>query len=192
MQCSYIKIQQLDHQTIYGQNREFAQKCRMIPCLAFVPLEDVEMAFEALALEFDSDINLVELISYFELNYIGRRRLGSEERHAPRFSKQLWNHFQTVRDNNARTNNNVEGWNFAFANLSHCSHPHIFKLIEFLKQDMDTMRCRIIQAETGQSPPLQRPEYRRVNERLASIVDSYNGGNVIQYLRSISSIVQFN
>ena len=71
------------------QEREFAERCRMVPALAFLPLDDVPDVFEEL-LEYDKNHpkqpNLLppEVVTYFEKNYIGKKLRGRNDRGNPR------------------------------------------------------------------------------------------------------------
>ena len=71
----------------YLENEEFRTHIRMISALAFVPLEDIITAFNAL-----SDIchgNETTILDYFEINYIGELRRGRRRRRNPLFAHQL-------------------------------------------------------------------------------------------------------
>ena len=79
--------------------------------LAFVPLVDVETAFDDLSTEIRTNFNndMDELLNYFEDTYIGRLRRNGH-RGDPTFAHDVWNMYMRTRDELPRTNNNVEGW----------------------------------------------------------------------------------
>ncbi|KAK0063235.1 hypothetical protein Bpfe_007431 [Biomphalaria pfeifferi] len=56
--------------SMYNNDPEFALAARMIVALAFVPIEDLDMAVETLANELP--IHLTPTINWFEDTYIGR------------------------------------------------------------------------------------------------------------------------
>ena len=77
------KIQQSGLQQRYQDDEDFSLHARMIMALAFVPLADLDTAFEDLFTEirsnFNNDFDVV--LNYFEDTYIGRlRRNGVSER----------------------------------------------------------------------------------------------------------------
>ena len=74
-------------------NAEFSVKIRSLAALAFLSVQDVIMAFEELC--EDDDIP-VQLLQYFETNYVGevRGRGRRRNRLAPTYPLELWN----VRD----------------------------------------------------------------------------------------------
>ena len=57
--------------------------------------------------------NFLELLIYFEDNFIGRKMLRNR-RSNPRYVIQMWNCFSRVDLELPRTNNAVEGWHNAF------------------------------------------------------------------------------
>lgn len=93
-------IQQIGLQTRYNNDSEFAVSLRMLAALAFVPVNDVIRAYEAIvSSDFwldndDNDANSEkqQFLNYFERNYIGvMGRTHSQGRKIPRFPIQLWN-----------------------------------------------------------------------------------------------------
>ena len=54
-----------------------------------------------------------EIPEYFEVNYIGKRRV-DQSRRIPPFPMRIWNMFTRVRSRLLRTNNSIEGWHNAF------------------------------------------------------------------------------
>ena len=71
------------------QEKEFAERCRMVPALAFLPKDDVAEVFEEL-LEYDKNHpelpNLLppEVVTYFEKTYIGKKLRNRNDRGTPR------------------------------------------------------------------------------------------------------------
>jgi len=76
----------------------------MIPALAFVPINDVQDAFDALSAECSQE--LISMLDYLEYSYIGR--LHRRGRHPPLFPLEMWNVYDRVIQNMNRMNNHVE------------------------------------------------------------------------------------
>ena len=107
----YRKIQSEGLTTQYQTDREFVLKLKVLPSLAFVPEEDVPDCFTILMTDFpDSAFNVAK---YFEETYIGKR-LPDQSRRVPPFPTRIWNMYQRVLQQLARTTNSVEGWHNAF------------------------------------------------------------------------------
>ena len=84
-QSVYRHVQSQGLQQQYMENEEFRTNIRMIPALAFVPLDDIIPAFEVLSQHCQG--NEETLLDYFEVNYIGELRRG--RRRDPLFAHTL-------------------------------------------------------------------------------------------------------
>ena len=102
----YRRVQAEGLQQQYIDEEDFRTNIRMIPALAFVPIDDIIPAFERLSQHFQDDAQTI--LDYFEANYIGILRRGRRRR--PLFAHALWNIHGRVQDNLPRTNNALEGW----------------------------------------------------------------------------------
>ncbi|KAH7715398.1 hypothetical protein AAVH_17232 [Aphelenchoides avenae] len=94
----------------------------MIVALAFVPLADVELAFETLEGELPDELQPV--LAYFETYYIIRRR-NDNIRRQPLFEKSLWSvHARTV-NNQDRTDNHAEAAHRKLQAMLQTDHPSL-------------------------------------------------------------------
>ena len=91
---------------------EFRLNVKKMICLAFVPVDDVIFAFEALRKEDPSE-EFQSLSDYFEDTYIG----------ACRGNRHDWNVFNLVLSGEPRTNNALEAWNGSFNKFVSTKHP---------------------------------------------------------------------
>lgn len=78
-------VQAAGLQEQYSVDEEFRVNVRMIPALAFVPLDDITTAFETLIQHCNG--NEDHILDYFEVNYIGEMRRG--RRRNPLFAHTL-------------------------------------------------------------------------------------------------------
>jgi len=88
----------------YNGKANFALQARMIPALAFVPINDVEDAIDELFTERSQE--LIPMLDWLENSYIGRPHWRS--RHPPQYPLEMWNVYDSVIQNMDRTNNHVE------------------------------------------------------------------------------------
>ena len=65
-QCIYSNIQSIGLQRRYENDADFALQMRHLPSLAFVPVEDVVLAFEDLLSRVDVPLDSHSVIDYFE------------------------------------------------------------------------------------------------------------------------------
>ena len=130
-QSVFRKLQSLGLQSEYHNDPEFALTMRMLPALAFVPLELVSWSFQQLVIIFPG--NASPLCRYFEENFIGLLNLNGE-RNPPLFSISLWNNFHLVPQELPRSTNLLEAWHRGFLSTCGCHHPTVWKFIHCLKQ----------------------------------------------------------
>lgn len=128
------------------ENNEALQECvRCLPALAFVPVCDVQDAFDILAESMVQHERMDELLSFFEYTYVrGRCPRGREQ--APRpamFPLELWNQNESALNGIARTRNIVEGWHHGLQSLLHCHHPTMWTFLTGIKQDMTKQDCNL-------------------------------------------------
>ena len=83
--------------------------------------------------------------------YIGPERgRGSIKRKVdPIFNIKIWNVFDRVAEEQARTNNAIEGFNSAIQKTLSCQHPTIWKLISSLKKEAVMAKKELIYEEQG-------------------------------------------
>ena len=172
----------------YQRNAEFALEVRMIPALAFVPTADVIASFELLDDELSDEAQ--PILQYFEGTYIGRRRLDGTRRN-PMFDLAMWNVHERTRNEQPRTNNNLEGWHRRFQADVGGHHANFWRFLDVLKREESLTRVQMVQAEAGDNGPVQRRVYRDVQQRIKNIVQDYENRNTIGYLRAIAHNFQF-
>ena len=178
----FRRVQDIGLQQNYLTDPLFRGNIRIIPALSSVPVHDVILAFDELCNHCGIDEQPV--LDYFETNYIGELRRG--RRLLPIFPHELWNMHNRVLNELPRTNNNLEGWHTRFSTMFRQTHPSIWEFIDTLKLDASHNRMLIAQMLAGAAPPPQKRVYRDVNARIATLVQGYNNGNIIPFLRGIS------
>ena len=66
------------------------------------------------------------------------------------------------------------------------THPSMWEFIDTLKVNASHNRMLIAQMLAGPVPPPQRRVYHDIDARIATLVQGYNNGNIIPFLRGIS------
>lgn len=116
-QCLWRSVQKCGLQSLYNEDVEFSFNVRLLMALSSIPEPDVIAAFEELiACSYydDHEPVLAELIDYFEKTWIGSSKTNRRRRVQPKFELEMWNHYQSVINDDIRTNNSVEGWHNSF------------------------------------------------------------------------------
>ena len=107
-------------------------------------------------------------------------------RRSPRFSLDLWNCFDTVREGLPKTNNSVEGWLRGFHSQISAEHPNIWKFILAIKKEQSLKELQIEQYISGRKAPQQKKN-KLSADTLARVVATFSDeSNIKEYLRGVA------
>ncbi len=193
-QCVFRQIQQnSDAYEKYKSDPDFALQLKLLPCLAFVQVNDVIEYFEELSDSsyYVENIQLIgPILNYFEDTWIGRftRR---NQRQIPLFPIALWNCYAATLEDLPKTNNAVEGWHNSFNKLLGAAHPTIWKFIMGLKKEQSLNELKIEQYISGQNLLSGKRIYKDTAEKIKSHVLNYPNSDRMEYLRSIAHNFSF-
>lgn len=165
---------------------------RLLQSLAFVPPDDVIRCYEEiLESEYyqENQETLAPILDYFEQTWIGKKTRGKSRttRSKPQFAIALWNCYNSVLNDLARTNNIAEAWHNRFSHLIEGSHVSLWKFLSVLIEEEHAATLRMEQLLSGSEPAKKRRRHIDHNARLKSLVKKYDS-NVIKcnYLRGIA------
>ena len=142
-------------QDSYRDNEEIRHGIKSLLALAFVPVHDIEHAFE----ELDLPLGIDNLVNYFEDTYIGQLRRG--RRTQPRFPQSMWNVHSRVINSLPITNNSVEGWHRAFNATVKNAHIGLFSLIEFLRLEQSNVETKFALIRAGSNISNTQRKYKK-------------------------------
>ena len=153
--------------------------------LAFVPVADIEPCWillkDHLTRLYPSDTTNT-LITYLESTWL----------YSNTYTREMWNMYQSVLDGDPRTNNVSEGGNNSINIAAGCSHPKIIPFIIFLQRYNAEQEAKLRQFETEQHPNRRRRNETLLrDQRIFRIVSSYDGRNLLSYLRRIGNLYQW-
>ncbi|KAG8231060.1 hypothetical protein J437_LFUL010685, partial [Ladona fulva] len=170
-QSIYRKVMELGFKERYNTDVHFSLKVRCIIALAFLPIEDVVDGFEELG--EDDDIPH-ELLSYFEINYLGcvRGRGQRRRRGTPYFPMEMWNMNSRTISNMPRTNNSVEASHKALQTSLVSAHPSIWKLISKIREEESYARIKLMELNQGETE--EKKAYKNINNRLKHLIQNYD------------------
>lgn len=177
------KIGDLHLLSKYNSNAHFCVSTKLIIALAFVPLNDLDVAADELADELPDE--LMPLFEWFEEFYIGKknRRIG---RRKPRYSPDIWNLHQRVLEGKNRTNNHAEAANRRL-NLQMGTHPTIWTFIANLKKIQSGRDSYYEHLVSGNSPPKKLKKFQDTDKRIKKLIDNYDSQNKILFLKGIAN-----
>ena len=99
--------------------------------------------------------------------------------------------YQSVLDNDPRTNNVSEGGNNAINTAAGCSHPTIIPFVKILQRYNAEQEAKTNQFNTAQNPNRNaRTATKERDERIFRIVSRYDGLNLLAYMRRIGDLYQ--
>lgn len=176
------KIQELKLTDSYRTSEVIRLQCKMLIALAFVPIRDVQFAFEVIAEHFN--VEMKPLLLYWEKNYVGRRLLNIPAR----FPIEKWNLFERTTRNLPRTNNSVEAWHNSFKTSVACHHPGVNKLIEHMKNEQGRTEIYISRFRSGFRKTISKSaKTYQLNERLKNLFTTYRFGNIDAYVAQVAA-----
>ena len=130
----------------------------MLAALTFVPLDDINDAFETLA-EFMPEA-AQPVADYFEDTYIGRpHRRGCRP---PAFPQAMWNVKNWVEGGLPRTNNHIEGWHRHMHSHVGAYYPNMWTFLGVLRREQALNEVVMTQMSAGEPDPPQRGKYKAI------------------------------
>ena len=175
-------MQAVGLQERYHNDEDLAVSVRMIPALAFVPLDKVVEAFETLQDSLPAELEGV--INYFEDTYIGH--LLRRRRATPMYHTQIWNVHSRVVNDLPRTNNGVEGWNRKMQSAITSHHPNIWRFLRILQREQSLTNAQLNQLFGGHAPQPPKKKYKDCSVRISHIVADFNNRSIKDYLKAIA------
>ncbi|CAI6344403.1 unnamed protein product [Macrosiphum euphorbiae] len=168
----------------YNNDANFSVMVKMIISLAFVPIEDLDVATDLLADDLPDDI--VPLLEWFEEYYIGRKNRRKVGRRSPQFPPEIWNLYQRVLTNQNRTN---KAANRRLNIQMGVTNPTIWSFINCLKKIQTGRDVFYEQLVTGGSPPKKKKKYIDNDKRILKLVSNYDKNRILLFLRGIANNV---
>uniref|UniRef100_A0A914YA74 MULE transposase domain-containing protein n=1 Tax=Panagrolaimus superbus TaxID=310955 RepID=A0A914YA74_9BILA len=189
------KIADVGLRVAVRDNHQLALSMAMIRALAFVPVEHVVRGFEILSHHFAATYSeradypaILEVLRYFEDNYIGKKV--RNRRSPPVFALELWNVYEQTIESCPRTNNSVEGSHNKLHSFFDCDHPSFFKFIDLLRKHVKTVEADIYDLRAGKniSRPLSR-SWALLELRKMRLLESFDSDDILGFLREMAGLL---
>jgi hypothetical protein len=169
----------------------------MFAVVAFVPVEDVYKAFEAIALVYPAEWKKYStFVKYFEKTYIGEKKVGRKKagesgRKDPLFAIASYNVNKRTLNGEPRTSNNVEGWHSA---LNYChlgsQFNHILKVVKSLQLEQSHTQNLNVRLDTGTTEHRRKNAYAVLDERITSVLKTYSVDDIAGFMKKMTLIVE--
>lgn len=168
----------------------------MLCALAFVPAARVARHYDELKEELPQAIH--PIADYFEHTYIRVRRIMRGRGNLrlriitapPRYPTAIWNQYEAVLNNFARTNNMSEGWHNKFQMVVGKHHPSMYAFLRELQKEQQDAEITLRQLQIGQKVRKgQSRQRKKYEEQIFNIVamyeDYYENNDILTYLENI-------
>jgi len=99
-------------------------------------------------------------------------------------------HHATI-NGEARTNNTCEGFHNSLNYLLGSKNPSLWTFIECLRKAERKQFFFLQQLCSGSQPPPPKKKYRDYDIRLRSVVSTYDGVDLLEYLKNVASNLSF-
>ncbi|CAF4554718.1 unnamed protein product [Rotaria magnacalcarata] len=175
--------------TKYNEDESFRLNVKQLIDLAVTPLYQIITGFDIICDQFNDDVD--DLLEYFQKTCIGEPKRSGTGRKKPQFDHKLWNIHDRVVTTVPRTNNSVEGWHNTFANRVAISHPAIVKLGEKIRRKQSKFEMDITKILQGHDIKTKKACYRKFDERITRLTDSFVPTQLDQFLKNMASNITF-
>uniref|UniRef100_A0A915DT06 MULE transposase domain-containing protein n=1 Tax=Ditylenchus dipsaci TaxID=166011 RepID=A0A915DT06_9BILA len=192
-QSLFKNFQKLGLVELY-QNSEVKARLRSFNALAFLPDFEVEDGFDDLVARGENLIASGAVpqakfhfgyVKYIERTYIRRFDFDNLKVDAL-FPVKSWNHFLSVRNGTARTNNAVEGWHHTFNKKFAKNNMSLSHFIIRLKEEEDSTRQMDIRNAKSQKVVKAELQIKSLVDRYAAVdVLLRNTANRVKFLRHL-------
>ena len=165
----------------------FARASRLVVFLAFVPLDSIESAFEALSVHIGSTYpELMKIVNYFKQYYLGLA-CPDGTRAGTKFSIEHWNHHATVLvdPDYPRTSNMVEGFHLGFKSKVNRPKPAVQEYFRAIRDQQVTTDFHLDRLAAGMTPAKKRKTSNHVIYDICAGFEGY-GEDVLDYLFDVA------
>ena len=184
-QSVYRKVVELGCKSNYENDSQFVHHIKCISALAFLPENEVEEGFRTLTNHSAFPVEATQIAGYFHKTYIGLNQADSSVGR-PLFAVKFWNVNERTKNDDHRTNNQVEGWHRRFQSVLSCGNPGFFTCVKALKREQVNTTNKVNRLQAGFSVKKRKNKYIALNDRLKKIVEEREERTVMEFLRAIA------
>ena len=157
--------------------------------LAFVPLDSIEDAFEALSIHIAGLCpELLAVVNYFENSYLGQAT-SEGSRTCPQFPKEFWNHHATIMvdPEYPRTSNMVEGFHRGFKTRVNRARPTVQEYFRAIREQQVTTDFHLDRLAVGLTPSKKRKTSNDDLYLICSRFEEYP--SVLEYMFAVAKLL---
>ena len=172
----------------YDTDATFALWVRMVPAVAFVPLDRVDEALMDLSQVLPNELQ--PLYENFEKYYVDRilavQPNGRLVRATPMFPQTSWNLFERTLRGEGRTNNFAEAAHRRLKKEFNADHPSLWRFIDGLRAVQHQRDAVLKRSVTGSLPTPKKRRYLEIDKNLLHLVNTITTRTNVEFLRGIA------
>ncbi|CAF3789366.1 unnamed protein product [Rotaria socialis] len=176
---------------IYAMEKinEIASSIQLIKWESLIQIQCAKVRQEIKqSLVIQDDLSHIELLARIHPNNM-KKIFNGTCRKQPQFDHKLWNFHDRVVATVPRSNNSVEGWHNAVANRAAISHLTIVKLEEKNRREQAKFEVDMAKILQGHDIKTKKACYRKMDERITLLVNSFSSTQLDQFLKNIAANV---
>ena len=177
---------QKSFKVLYRKDKAFARASRLVAFLAFVPLEHIESAFEALSMHIAGIYpQLMQIVNYFEQYYLGLAQPDGT-RACTKYSIEHWNHYAMVLvdPEYPRTSNMVEGFHLGFKSKVNRPKPSVQEYFRAIRDQQVTTDYHLDRLANGMTPAKKRKTNNHLLYKICLDFEEYE--SVLEYMFEVA------
>lgn len=168
----------------YKTNRDFEIRAKMILALAFVPVGELEECIDLLNIELTEE--QVQIMYWFEDNFVGRPNRRTNGRHMPKFQDKIWSVYERLVAGEIVTNLKAESVHQIMQSELDPDAPTTEHLLNKLCK---MQRGRDADYEHLRTEKLNRfhlEPFKEENPRIMDLLNMYGSMSKVDFLRSMA------
>lgn len=188
-QDGWRKIQDCGLAVQYGTNENMSLMLRHLFALAFLPSNEIPMAFDTLKSRMPPVTN--DVVQWFEENYVHgimQQQFQNEivTRIPPPFPPQLWSVHDSVELDILRKQHYVEDWFNRWGRLISQTHTGVHTIIKEVQKEQQQSELQIGSILRGEPRPKLKQKIIDKENRIRAMVIDRSNYSLMDFLRGIS------
>ena len=156
--------------------------------LAFVPADKVEEAFAYLVTQIPEDIQIYEVLTYFQNTWVAGQTVAGVTLKPASFPPVLWNVRGRTLERMNRTNNPVESFHSQFKKFVKTAHPTIWAFIDAMRLQQSDTDGKICSMIVGERPPKRKKTHLARDDKIFSATNQFDNMELIPYLDLVMNL----
>jgi hypothetical protein len=169
----------------YGMEPDFQSWVKKLVCMSFVPVPDFLRKWEEFTELVPDDEQLEQLVAWFESVYVGVVFGRAGRRRQARYPHHDWNHYHTLLNDGAKTNNLSEGKNSGLRCLFGNRKPTLHAWLRTIRTEATTAALDYQHHLRGDEV-VKNKKYRALSKRMKTAALNFPYLTLDEYLSGLA------